>query len=110
MGAVDPERLVCDEECGTHTSTTRRRARGARIPRPRGRCRAWGRCRPRRPVTTLLAGPSLARMSPAMTVEGGTTAAGFAAYLHRILVPALHPGQTVVVDDVGRTNPSGCTS
>ncbi len=30
MGAVDPERLVGVDECGTHTSTTRRRARGAR--------------------------------------------------------------------------------
>ena len=32
--------------------------------------------RNRGPVTTLLTGLSLAAMSPAMTVEGGTTAAG----------------------------------
>ena len=84
--------------------------RVARIPRPGGRCGAPGGPRNRGPVTTLLAGLSLAEMSPAMTVEGGTTAAGFAAYLHRILVPALRPRQTVVVGDVGRTSPSGCTS
>jgi hypothetical protein len=40
-------------------------------------------------------------MSPAMTVEGGTTAAVFATYLECVLTPALRPGQLVVVDNVG---------
>jgi len=39
-------------------------------------------------VTTPLAGLSLAGMSPAMTVEGGTTATVFADYLDRVLVGA----------------------
>ncbi|WP_457038620.1 transposase [Geodermatophilus sp. SYSU D01176] len=52
-------------------------------------------------MTTLLAGLSLTGMSPAMTVEGGTTAAVFAAYLER----ALRPGQLVVVDHVGAHKP-----
>ena len=68
------------------------RARGA-VPRNRG------------PVTTLIAGLSLAGMSPAMTVEGDTTAAVFAAYLEQVLLPALRPGQAVVVDNVGAHKP-----
>ena len=64
-----------------------------RLPRNRG------------PVTSLLVGLSLAGMSPAMTVEGGTTAAVFATYLEKVLAPALRPGQLVVVDNVGAHKP-----
>ena len=82
MARTDPTRLVFVDECGTHTSMTRRRARAA-----------------------LLAGVSLAGMSPAMTVEGGTDTAVFATYLERVLLPGLHPGQVVVVDNVGAHQP-----
>jgi transposase len=44
-------------------------------------------------------------MSPAMTVQGGTTAAVFAAYLEQVLLPWLRPGQVVVVDNVGAHKP-----
>jgi hypothetical protein len=87
MGAVDPARLVFVAECGTHTSMTRRRARAFRGSH------AHGGAANRGPVTAPLTGLSLAGMSPAITVEGGTTAAVFAAYLHRVLVPALRPRQ-----------------
>jgi transposase len=100
MSTVDPARLVFVDECGTHTSMTRRRARALRGVRARGAVP-----RNRGPVTTLLAGLSLAGMSPAMTVEGGTTAAVFATYLQRVLLPALRPGQVVVVDNVGAHKP-----
>src|SRR5688500_6063911 len=100
MAGVDPARLVFIDECGTHTSMTRRRARAARGLRARGAVP-----RNRAPVTTLLAGVSLAGMSPAMTVEGGTTAAVFATYLEQVLLPALRPGQVVVVDNVGAHQP-----
>ena len=100
MGGVDPARLVFVDECGTHTSMTRRRARAARgmrapgaVPRNRG------------PVTTLIAGVSLAGMRPAMTVEGGTDTAVFATYLEHFLLPSLRPGQVVVVDNVGAHQP-----
>jgi transposase len=56
-------------------------------------------------VTILLAGLSLAGMSPAMTVEGGTTAAVFATYLDRLLLPSLRPGQVVVLDNLGAHRP-----
>jgi transposase len=100
MRGIDPARLVFVDECGTHTSMTRRRARARRGVRARGTVP-----RNRGPVTTLLAGVSLAGMSPAMTIEGGTTAAVFATYLQRMLLPALRPGQVVVVDNVGAHKP-----
>jgi transposase len=88
------------DECGRHTSMTRRRARAVRgmrapgaVPRNRG------------PVTTLLAGVSLTGMAPAMTVEGGTDTAVFATYLQHFLLPSLRPGQVVVVDNVGAHKP-----
>jgi transposase len=100
MDALDPARLVFVDECGTHTSMTRRKARAVRgerapgaVPRNRGA------------VTTLIAGVSRAGMSPAMTVEGGTDTAVFATYLEHFLLPALTPGQVVVVDNVGAHQP-----
>ena len=100
MAATNPADLVFVDECGTHTSMTRRRARAARgtravgaVPRNRG------------PVTTLLAGLSLTGMTPAMTVEGGTDTAVFATFLVRVLAPTLRPGQVVVVDNVGAHKP-----
>jgi transposase len=100
MGTIDPARLVFVDECGTHTSMTRRRARAARGIRARGAVP-----RNRGPVTTLLAGVSLAGMGPAMTVEGGTDTAVFASYLEHFLLPALSPGMLVVVDNVGAHQP-----
>jgi len=100
MAQTDPARLVFVDECGTHTSMTRRRARAPRGTRARGAVP-----RNRGPVTTLITGLSLAGMSPAMTVDGGTTAAVFAAYLEQVLLPWLRPGQVVVVDNVGAHKP-----
>jgi transposase len=100
MQETDPTALVFVDECGTHTSMTRRRARAPHGMRARGVVP-----RNRGPVTTLITGLSLAGMAPAMTVEGGTTAAVFAAYLEQVLLPALRPGQVVVVDNVGAHKP-----
>jgi transposase len=100
VGGIDPARGVFVDECGTHTSMTRRRARAARGRRARGAVP-----RNRGPVTTLLAGVSLSGMSPAMTVEGGTDTAVFATYLEHFLLPALSPGMLVVVDNVGAHQP-----
>jgi transposase len=100
MESIDPTQVVFVDECGTHTSMTRRRARA-----PRGRRARGAVPRNRGPVTTLLAGLSLAGMTPAMTVEGGTDTAVFATYLEHFLLPALHPGQIIVVDNVGAHKP-----
>ena len=100
MDALDPARLVFVDECGTHTSMTRRRARAARGERARGAVP-----RNRGPVTTLIAGVSLAGMSAAMTVKGGTDTAVFATYLERVLLPTLSTGMVIVVDNVGAHQP-----
>jgi transposase len=100
MAQIDPSRVVFVDECGTHTSMTRRKARAPRGSRARGAVP-----RNRGAVTTLITGLCLAGMVPAMTVEGGTTAAVFAAYLEQVLLPGLRPGQVVVVDNVGAHKP-----
>src|SRR4051794_36370907 len=81
-------------------SMTRRRSRATRGIRARGAVP-----RNRGPVTTLLAGVSLTGMRPAMTGEGGTDTAVFAAYLDRVLLPALPAGTVIVVDNVGAHQP-----
>ncbi len=94
---MDPRRLVTVDECGTHTSMTRSRARA-----PRGR-RAYGRVpRNRGKSTTLIA--SMTRegaMGPAMAVEGGTDRHVFESYVERFLAPALRAGQIVLLDNLG---------
>ena len=94
---MDPRRFVTVDECGTHTSMTRTRARA-----PRGQ-RAYGRVpRNRAKNTTLLASMTLeGGMGPAMAVEGGTDRHVFEAYVERFLAPALSEGLIVLVDNLG---------
>lgn len=88
--------LVFVDECGTHTSMTRLRARA-----PRGE-RAYGRVpRNRGKNTTLIASMSPEGMGPCMAVVGSTTKAVFEAYVEEVLAPALRPGQVVVLDNLG---------
>ena len=74
--AVDPERLLFVDECGTHTSLAPiygYAARGERlylpVPRSRGK------------NTTLLSSMTIEGMGPSLTVEGSTTARVFETYL-----------------------------
>ncbi len=85
------------DECGTHTSMTRSRARA-----PRGR-RAYGRVpRNRGKNTTLIASMTLAgAMGPAMAVEGGTDRHVFESYVEHFLAPTLCAGQIVLLDNLG---------
>ena len=82
--------FVFVDECGTHTSMTRLRARAPRGERAHGRVpRNRGR------NTTLLASMGAGGMGPCMTVVGSTTKAVFEAYVERVLAPSLYPGQMV---------------
>ncbi len=56
--------------------------------------RNWGK------NVTLLASLSVRGMGPCLAVEGSTTTAVFEAYLERVLVPSLRPGQVVVMDNL----------
>jgi transposase len=93
---IAPERLVFVDECGTHNSMTRLRARApkgervcGRVPRNRGR------------NTTLLASMTSEGMGPCMAVVGSTTKAVFETYVERVLAPSLSPGSVVVLDNLG---------
>jgi transposase len=88
--------LVFVDECGTHTSMTRLRARAPKgervygpVPRNRGK------------NTTLLASMSSEGMGPCLAVEGPTTKSVFETYVERVLAPSLRPGQVVVMDNLG---------
>jgi transposase len=92
---LDADRLLSVDECGTHTSMTRTRARA-----PKGK-RAYGRVpRNRGKNMTLIASMSLSGMGQAMAFEGAPDKVVFEAYVERFLAPALRPGQVVVLDNL----------
>src|SRR5687768_9983027 len=101
VGRIDPGCLVFVDEMGTHTSLAPLHAYapiGERaffeIPRNRGK------------NTTLLTSLHAEGMGPSMAVDlGATTARVFETYVERLLVPALHPGQVVVMDNLGAHRP-----
>jgi transposase len=83
------------DECGVATNLARRYGRaegGARAPGavPYGR---WERL-------TILGGLSLAGLTACMAVDGATDTDVFVAFTEHVLVPALRPGQTVVLDNL----------
>lgn len=95
-GGVAPELFVWVDECGTHTSMTRTRARA-----PKGE-RAYGKVpRNRGKNTTLIAGMTLSGMGASMAFEGATDKDAFEAYVEHFLAPALCVGQVVVMDRLG---------
>jgi hypothetical protein len=66
---------------------------------------------PRRPATaaestTVLAALTLEGLQASMIVEGAANTEVFLTYLDEVLCPALQPGQTVVMDNLGRA--PGC--
>jgi DDE superfamily endonuclease len=99
--AVEPERLIFVDECGTHTSLAPiygYAPRGERlrlsVPRKRGK------------NTTLLSSMSLEGMGPSLAVEGATMARVFETYyVEKVLVPSLRSGQIVVMDNLGAHRP-----
>jgi transposase len=92
---IHAERLVFVDEMGANISLApvyawSRRGERAFVSVPRN----WGK------NVTLLASMSLEGMGPCLAVEGSTTGEVFEAYLQRVLVPSLRPGQIVVMDNL----------
>ena len=92
---IDPERLVFVNEMGSNASLHSHYAwskRGERaycsVPRNRGK------------NTTLLASMSVEGMGPSVAIVGAVDTQAFEAYLERVLVPYLRPGQVVVMDNL----------
>jgi transposase len=94
-GEIHAERLVFVDEMGSNISLApayawSRRGERAIASVPRN----WGK------NVTLLASMSSEGMGPCLAVEGSTTTAVFEAYLERVLVPSLRPGQVMVMDNL----------
>ena len=98
--AVEPEKLVFVDECGTHTSLApiygyAPRGEWLRLSVPRNRGKN----------TTLLSSMTTRGMGASLAVEGSTTARVFEAYVEKVLAPSLHSGQVVVMDNLGAHRP-----
>ncbi|MBM3492554.1 MAG: transposase [Alphaproteobacteria bacterium] len=98
---LEPERLVFIDETGASTKMARRYGRS-----PRGeRCRApvphghWQ-------TTTFVGALRLEGMTAPMLLDGAMHGAAFLAYVERVLVPTLSPGDIVVMDNLPAHEPT----
>lgn len=92
---IDPARFVFLDESGAKTNMTRRYGRifgGQRLvdTAPHGH---WG-------STTILSSIRLDGSTAAMVIEGATDTDVFGAYVNRVLIPRLRPGDIVVMDNL----------
>ena len=100
---LDADRLVFVDEMGTNTSLAPLYAWSRRGEA--GTCERATQLGSER--HTLLASMSAEGMGPCLAVEGSTTREVFEAYLERVLVPSLRPGQVVVMDNLSSHKGSG---
>ena len=92
---LDPERLIFIDETGAST----------RMTRLRGRAKKGERCRAAVPhghwkTTTFTAGLRLSGVAAPMLLDGPMNGDAFRAYVERVLVPELTPGDVVVMDNL----------
>lgn len=93
--ALNPHSLIFLDETSTHTALTRGRARA-----PRG-VRAVGAApRNHGPNISLLAALSPTGIGPSVAIEGAVDRPVFETYIAEFLIPTLHPGQTVILDNL----------
>ena len=93
--ALAPETLLFLDETSTHTAMTRLRSRA-----PRGERAVGSAPRNHGPNVTLLAVLGPTGIATAVAMPGATTRVVFDAFVAQFLVPALRPGQTVVLDNL----------
>ena len=92
---LDPERLVFIDETGAST----------KMARFRGRAERGQRCRAPVPhghwkTTTFTGALRLSGMTAPMVLDGPMNRAAFQAYIEQVLVPTLHRGDTVILDNL----------
>lgn len=95
MATVEPGRLIFLDETSTPTTLTPLRGRGRRGERvvgrvPRGRWEA----------VTLVATLTPTGFGPGLQLEGALDRDAFEAFVTEALVPVLHPGDVVVLDNL----------
>src|SRR5262245_21398038 len=93
VAGVDPSRFVFLDEIGAHTALTRRYGRAPRGERlvdrvPQGHWR----------TTTLIAAIRHDGVAASLVFEGATEEAAFLTFVKQVLIPALRPGEMVVLD------------
>jgi hypothetical protein len=95
-GQLDPERLVFIDETWATTNMARLRGRAPKGERLRG-----GIPHGHWKTTTFVAGLRLSGMVAPLVLDGPINGIAFQAYVDRILVPTLQPGDIVIMDNVG---------
>jgi transposase len=93
MAGVNPARLVFLDETSTPTTLTPLRARAERGQRAHGRIP-----RGRREAISWLATLTATGLGESLLVRGAVDRLVFEAFVDRVLVPSLRPGQIVVLD------------
>jgi len=92
---LDPARLVFIDETGTSTNMVRSRGRARRGTRLIGRV-PHGHWK----ITTFVAGLRCGEIAAPFVIDRPMNSAIFLAYVTRCLVPALKPGDIVVMDNL----------
>ena len=95
LAQLAPDALVFVDESGIATDLVRLYGRAPRGRRAVGQA-PYGRWE----RLTILGGLTLGGLTACMSVEGATDTGAFVAFTEHVLVPALHPGQVVVLDNL----------
>ena len=93
---LDPERLIFIDETWLNTKMARLRGRA-----PRGERLRAGMPHGHWRTTTFVAGLRLGGIEAPMVVDGPINGEFFLAYVRRVLVPVLRPGDLVIMDNLG---------
>jgi transposase len=96
QGRLDPSRLVFIDETWAKTNMTRTHGRAPRGKRliakaPHGRWR----------TLTFLAALRRDRIDAPCVIDGPINGESFQAYVEQMLIPALKPGDVVIIDNLG---------
>jgi transposase len=96
QGRLDPSRLVFIDETWAKTNMTRTHGRAPRGHRlvakvPHGRWR----------TLTFLAALRRDRIDAPCVIDGPINGESFLAYVEQVLIPALKPGDIVIIDNLG---------